>query len=597
MKPSTQIILLALALITAVYAGPGYGAIADEAVAPALSRCDIVFLLDNSGSMKTGGSSVTIKSLTSSILDSLSDGSRASLIVFANRLDMVLPLRPVREEETRRSITAALDRLDYTGAYSNIPAALERAVYELRANRREDAQRLVVFVTDGNIDSGRPSDDARKQTWMVGELAEEIRELGIRVYSFSTTEEANYELLQVLSHKTDGEYFRVSTPSELQTAANRFCETFARPAPEVNRGSLPEAPTPPKNPQSRAVQGDAGEKPMPSSADTDDQGTGSSQTEPVNEQATTPSRDATGKAADSQKPNPAEPQPDNTACPSSAAPAQAGERVEPPILSQPKAQETNSAPPPRTPEANPQGDSTRPKAPETQNPELASGQNQKENTGNPAIAAAAQSEEGETKSAEKLSEDNPVVTEEQVEPIATWNWASVGDRWFRVVVVAGAGLSGIVALLMALRLVMRTKNTVAASRPLAESAPTAWIPEAFLVDLDNASSALQHPLERPVTHIGRSERNHVRIADLGQTVSSLHATVECRSNGFFLVDRDSLNGTYLDGERLAKYAPVPIKPGDIFVVAKQFRFKLDMPGIEDRGGTVAIQTGDTSRVN
>jgi len=52
----------------------------------------------------------------------------------------------------------------------------------------------------------------------------------------------------------------------------------------------------------------------------------------------------------------------------------------------------------------------------------------------------------------------------------------------------------------------------------------------------------------PLTHLGRGAHNEVVIAD--ESVSDSHAKLQKREAGWFVVDMDSTNGTYVGGKRI-----------------------------------------------
>jgi pSer/pThr/pTyr-binding forkhead associated (FHA) protein len=56
-------------------------------------------------------------------------------------------------------------------------------------------------------------------------------------------------------------------------------------------------------------------------------------------------------------------------------------------------------------------------------------------------------------------------------------------------------------------------------------------------------------IERPVAHIGRGQHNDVRIND--GSVSASHATLTRRGGSWVVLDLESTNGTYVEGERIA----------------------------------------------
>ncbi len=75
-----------------------------------------------------------------------------------------------------------------------------------------------------------------------------------------------------------------------------------------------------------------------------------------------------------------------------------------------------------------------------------------------------------------------------------------------------------------------------------------------LVDADGR----RYTIDRPRTAIGRSRDNHIVLLD--PSVSREHAAIARDGREFFLVDLGSLNGTYVNGVRLA--ASHRLRPGD-----------------------------------
>lgn len=74
--------------------------------------------------------------------------------------------------------------------------------------------------------------------------------------------------------------------------------------------------------------------------------------------------------------------------------------------------------------------------------------------------------------------------------------------------------------------------------------------------------------------IGRSSENSIVIPQ-DATISNHHATILYKeSQGFFIKDEMSANGTFLNGEELSITTPVSLKDGDLLKMAKTvFRFK------------------------
>lgn len=62
-------------------------------------------------------------------------------------------------------------------------------------------------------------------------------------------------------------------------------------------------------------------------------------------------------------------------------------------------------------------------------------------------------------------------------------------------------------------------------------------------------------ITRPLLHVGRGTHNDVTLGD--KSVSSTHAKLQRRANEWFIVDAESRNGTYVDGERVSGERKLP----------------------------------------
>jgi pSer/pThr/pTyr-binding forkhead associated (FHA) protein len=111
----------------------------------------------------------------------------------------------------------------------------------------------------------------------------------------------------------------------------------------------------------------------------------------------------------------------------------------------------------------------------------------------------------------------------------------------------------------------------------AEEVKAVKVPEAQLIDLDQASQEGKGPLlvEKMQTTIGRDPRNDVVIDQ--PTVSGFHACITFERDRFELEDYRSTNGSFVNGQRLQVDVPKHLKTGDCIKFADfEFRFmRLD----------------------
>jgi hypothetical protein len=92
---------------------------------------------------------------------------------------------------------------------------------------------------------------------------------------------------------------------------------------------------------------------------------------------------------------------------------------------------------------------------------------------------------------------------------------------------------------------------VALPTPLAS--PAAEDPRPVLATLESMnegpSKGTRFSLRTPLAHVGRGAHNDVRLPD--ESVSEMHAKLQRRDDGWYVVDLESTNGTYVAGARVA----------------------------------------------
>jgi len=85
-----------------------------------------------------------------------------------------------------------------------------------------------------------------------------------------------------------------------------------------------------------------------------------------------------------------------------------------------------------------------------------------------------------------------------------------------------------------------------------------------LKGVTGSAASSQYGLRGALVTIGREATNDFAVDDA--KVSRRHARLERREGRWVLVDVESTNGTYLNGERLTR--PRPVKPGDRIMVGQ-----------------------------
>lgn len=170
---------------------------------------DAIFVLDNSGSMRTNDPDLATWRIVTDFALGMPQGGRLGLVLFDDTARLVEPLTSAIGTDSASHWMRVMGQLDYAGQRTNSPAGIERALYELKHSGRDEAEHVIVFVTDGIVDTGDPRRDVEKTRWLKDELAAEARRAGVRVYGIAFTDAADVELIQALALVTGGDYWRV----------------------------------------------------------------------------------------------------------------------------------------------------------------------------------------------------------------------------------------------------------------------------------------------------------------------------------------------------------------------------------------------------
>ncbi len=228
------------------------GGFATARPAHAAAPVDVVFVLDNSGSMRTHDPRFMTREAVIDFTTSLAERSRQQafparigIVVFDEDVTVALPLTPVAgslARAPREALAPALAALDYSGQRTRSADGIERALYALRESKPEGGLQAIVFLTDGKLDTGDPARDREASAWLRSDLTAEARTLGVRIFSLAFTDRADYQLLQSLARQTDGDYFRALRADALGEVAGRILAQLSQPpALAATDGEAPAA--------------------------------------------------------------------------------------------------------------------------------------------------------------------------------------------------------------------------------------------------------------------------------------------------------------------------------------------------------------------
>jgi len=189
---------------------------------------DIVLVLDNSGSMRQNDPQFLTKEVVTNFMVGFGAKSRLAMILFNQEAKLVEPLTGLTGLVARANFLKSLDQVNYKGLFSDSPAAIERAIYELKLNGRVNARKVIILLTDGIVDTGDKARDLEKAKWLKESLTQECRNAGIKIFGIAFTDNADFSLIQTLAFKTKGEYFRAYTAEDIQKVFNKIYELIKK---------------------------------------------------------------------------------------------------------------------------------------------------------------------------------------------------------------------------------------------------------------------------------------------------------------------------------------------------------------------------------
>lgn len=214
-----------------------------EASAPLIK--DVVLVLDNSGSMKKNDPNFLVTKAVKEFISQQDEHTRVGVVIFDQGVRLPVALTDA-SLSNRDAILNSIEEINYKGLFTDSPAGIERAIYELKNNGRSEAQKSIIFMTDGIVDTGAPDRDLEKSKWLREDLAPDAADNEIKIFGIAFTEAADFQLIQSIAQKTGGEYYRALKANDLQNVFEQIDKIInTPPEPEkVEPAPVIETPAP-----------------------------------------------------------------------------------------------------------------------------------------------------------------------------------------------------------------------------------------------------------------------------------------------------------------------------------------------------------------
>lgn len=183
-------------------------------------QVDAVLLLDASGSMRITDPNRLRAEGVKLFIQFLKKSDRFALVEFAEKSKTLRPLLGYNEAQ-EANVNQAIYNLGDAGEYTNFIGAFQTAQKLLAAEGREDAEQVVIFLSDGKLDHTPETgtiEAQRKQ--LFEEVIPSFKDSEIKIYTLAFSDEVDTELLEEIASSTGGAHWFTPT-------AEKVHESFA----------------------------------------------------------------------------------------------------------------------------------------------------------------------------------------------------------------------------------------------------------------------------------------------------------------------------------------------------------------------------------
>ncbi len=192
--------------------------------------CDIVFVLDISGSMKqTDANKISIE-IIKMIIDVCSSGNnRVGFVAYNDTIAYSYELTEINNEKKSKKIKEYIGKVEFKGE-TDIGLGLNKAVNLLTDKFDDTRQPVVCLLSDGETDlknsnTGRTESDSEKDVRKSISLAEKYN---IPIYTIGLNNQFNeiVDYLEVIANQTQGKSYVASSPFQLLEIINGILSQY-----------------------------------------------------------------------------------------------------------------------------------------------------------------------------------------------------------------------------------------------------------------------------------------------------------------------------------------------------------------------------------
>jgi hypothetical protein len=189
---------------------------------------DAVLVMDSSGSMAKNDPKKLRVPAAKLFMSLLGENDRIGLVSFSDNGYPVLHLSAPGPKNNAR-ILASADKVSSKGIYTNLHAALVKGVAMLDKEGQQGQEKMLVLMSDGRMDVGNTDEDWALTQKIQGELLQDIKAKGIKVYTIAFTEASDADLLKEVAMESGALFKLARSDKDLHEVFSAIFESAKQP--------------------------------------------------------------------------------------------------------------------------------------------------------------------------------------------------------------------------------------------------------------------------------------------------------------------------------------------------------------------------------
>lgn len=190
---------------------------------------DAVLLIDASGSMLKTDAQMLRYDGAKLFLQFLGKDDRLAIVSFTDTANVVSDLREFSKEPAD-AVAQRIQSIKTEGQYSDILEGVRAAAKLLEASPRNDAERIIVLLSDGKMEPNPQAGAASARTIeLVNQVLPELKAKEIKIHSLAFSDQADKMLLSEISAATDGLNWFTTTSDDVHKSFASLFLVVKRP--------------------------------------------------------------------------------------------------------------------------------------------------------------------------------------------------------------------------------------------------------------------------------------------------------------------------------------------------------------------------------